>query len=120
MKKRYENPDFFNVPKDINYMKKMFNSKQGIVVNTCQGVKGEEFHTVIAFGLLRGYLPNWKEIIGKTRENEIEESNKLLYVICSRAKKNLFLFSEIGRRTLKGSSYEVNYQLNLIDFSYNE
>ncbi|WP_342574405.1 ATP-dependent helicase [Solibacillus sp. FSL K6-1781] len=120
LKKRYENPDFFNVPKDINYMKKMFNSKQGIVVNTCQGVKGEEFHTVIAFGLLRGYLPNWKEIIGKTRENEIEESNKLLYVICSRAKKNLFLFSEIGRRTLKGSSYEVNYQLNLIDFSYNE
>ena len=41
--------DFIKLPKDINYMKKMFNSKEGIVVNTCQGVKGEEFHTVIAF-----------------------------------------------------------------------
>ena len=49
--------DFINVPKDINYMKKMFNSKEGIVVNTCQGVKGEEFHTVIAFGLLRDIFP---------------------------------------------------------------
>lgn len=116
LRKRYENPDFNNVPKDINYMKKMFNSKQGIVINTCQGVKGEEFHTVIAFGLLRGYLPHWNQIIGQTNSNEVIESNKLLYVICSRAKKNLYLFAENGRKTLGGNQYEVNYQLNAINF----
>lgn len=116
IKGRYENPDFYNVPKDINYMKKMFNSKQGIVINTCQGVKGEEFHTVIAFGLLRGYLPHWNQIIGQPTSNEIRESDKLLYVVCSRAKKNLYLFAETGRRTARGAQYEVNYQLNAIDF----
>lgn len=117
LKKRYENPDFYNVPKDIDYMKKMFNSKQGIVINTCQGVKGEEFHTVIAFGLLRGYLPHWNQIINQPNSNEVIESNKLLYVICSRAKKNLYLFAENGRKTLSGNQYEVNYQLNAIDFN---
>ncbi len=116
LKKRYENPDFYNVPKDITYMKKMFNSKQGIVINTCQGVKGEEFHTVIAFGLLRGYFPHWNQIIDQATSNEIRESNKLLYVLCSRAKKNLYLFAETGRRTARGAQYEVNYQLNAIDF----
>lgn len=29
IQRRYLNPDFKNVPKDINYMKKMFNSKEG-------------------------------------------------------------------------------------------
>lgn len=115
LRRRYESADFLDVPKDINYMKKMFNTKEGIVINTCQGVKGEEFHTVISFGLLRGYLPHWNQIINQPGSNEIEESNKLLYVICSRAKKNLFLFSETGRRTLKGMPYEVNYQLNALD-----
>ncbi|WP_342558309.1 ATP-dependent helicase [Metasolibacillus sp. FSL K6-0083] len=115
LRRRYESSDFLDVPKDINYMKKMFNTKEGIVINTCQGVKGEEFHTVISFGLLRGYLPHWNQIINQPGSNEIEESNKLLYVICSRAKKNLFLFSETGRRTLKGMPYEVNYQLNALD-----
>lgn len=119
IKRRYENPDFYNVPKDINYMKKMFNSKQGIVINTCQGVKGEEFHTVIAFGLLRGYLPNWNEIIDKPRENEIEESKKLLYVICSRAKKSLFLFAEGGRMTRNNRPYQVNSELSSVDFEFN-
>ncbi|WP_437212576.1 UvrD-helicase domain-containing protein [Staphylococcus aureus] len=116
IKRRYENPDFNNIPKDINYMKKMFNSKDGIVVNTCQGVKGEEFHTVIAFGLLRGRLPHWNQIIGQSKSNEISESKKLLYVLCSRAKKNLYLFAETGRKTTKGGNYKVNNELNKVDF----
>ncbi|MFP4921175.1 UvrD-helicase domain-containing protein [Staphylococcus coagulans] len=117
IQRRYLNPDFKNVPKDINYMKKMFNSKEGIVVNTCQGVKGEEFHTVIAFGLLRGYLPHWNQIINQPINKEIIESNKLLYVLCSRAKKNIYLFSETGRKTAKGVHYKVNNELNAIDFN---
>ncbi|QXE01952.1 UvrD-helicase domain-containing protein [Terribacillus sp. DMT04] len=116
LRQRYESPDFRDIPKDINYMKRMFNTKEGLVINTCQGVKGEEFHTVIAFGLLRGYLPHWNQIINQPITNEIEESNKLLYVICSRAKKNLYLFAENGRTTVKRRPYEVNKQLSTINF----
>ncbi|MGD6834415.1 UvrD-helicase domain-containing protein [Sutcliffiella halmapala] len=119
LRRRYESSDFRDVPKDINYMKKMFNTKEGVVINTCQGVKGEEFHTVIAFGLLRGYLPHWNQIIDQPRNNEIEESNKLLYVICSRAKKNLFLFAESGRMTRNNQPYQVNNQLSRVDFEFN-
>ncbi|KQU24412.1 hypothetical protein ASG61_21100 [Bacillus sp. Leaf75] len=119
LSRRYEYSDFSDIPKDINYMKKMFNTKEGVVINTCQGVKGEEFHTVIAFGLLRGYIPHWSQIINQSISNEIAESNKLLYVICSRAKKNLFLFSENGRFTKNKQEYQVNNQLNTIAFEFN-
>lgn len=119
LKRRYTNSDFNDIPKDISYMKKMFNARDGVVINTCQGVKGEEFHTVIAFGLLRGHVPHWGEIIDQPISNEIEESNKLLYVICSRAKKNLFLFSETGRLTQRKTEYQVNNQLNKVDFEFN-
>ncbi|HDR7257773.1 ATP-dependent helicase [Bacillus sp. BR_7] len=114
IKRRYEKSDFKDIPKDITYIKKMFNSRDGIVVNTCQGIKGEEFHTVIAFGLLRGYIPHWSAIYNQVEE---EEANKLLYVIASRAKKNLFLFAETGRFTKKGRPYEMNYQLKMLDFN---
>lgn len=119
LRRRYKSLDFQDIPKDINYMKKMFNTKEGIVINTCQGVKGEEFHTVIAFGLLRGYLPHWSQIINQPINNEIEESNKLLYVICSRAKKDLYLFSESGRMTQRNQPYQVNSQLNRVEFQFN-
>jgi DNA helicase-2/ATP-dependent DNA helicase PcrA len=35
----------------------MFKHEEGVVVNTCHGIKGEEFDTVIAFGLLHGKIP---------------------------------------------------------------
>ena len=75
---------------------KSFREKEGVVISTIHGTKGEEYHTVIAYGLLNGYLPN-----GKLLKNQPavahEEAKKLLYVLCSRAKKNLYLFSETGR-----------------------
>ena len=40
---------------------------------------------------------------------------KLLYVLCSRAKKNLYLFSEYGRTTKNGleySGYDVKSKIN--------
>ncbi|MDA1617288.1 ATP-dependent helicase [Bacillus cereus group sp. TH204-1LC] len=115
IKRRYEKSDFKDIPKDITYIKKMFNSRDGIVVNTCQGIKGEEFHTVIAFGLLRGYIPHWSAIYNQVEE----EANKLLYVIASRAKENLFLFAERGRLNKRSSPYEINRQLKGVRFNYN-
>ncbi|MDR1611089.1 MAG: ATP-dependent helicase [Candidatus Symbiothrix sp.] len=97
-KKRLEKPEF-DYAKDINSFKRLFRQHAGVVVNTCHGIKGEEFHTVIAFGLLYGLVPHWND------PDPVNASRKLLYVICSRAKKHLHLISEQGRTTKRGRPY---------------
>lgn len=59
-KAKMENAEF-DYAKDTKSFKRLFNHNSGVVVNTCHGIKGEEFHTVIAFGLLTNYVPHWKE-----------------------------------------------------------
>lgn len=108
---RLENPDF-DLAKDIESFKKMFKHEEGVVVNTCHGIKGEEFDTVIAFGLLHGKLPNWNE-------SALNAAEKLLYVICSRAKRELHLISETGRTTNSGNPYYPTRQLNSVIYDYN-
>ncbi|WP_369753585.1 UvrD-helicase domain-containing protein [Flavobacterium sp. WC2409] len=108
--KRLENPDF-DLAKDIESFKKMFKHEEGVVVNTCHGIKGEEFDTVISFGLLHGKLPNWNETTPKAAE-------KLLYVICSRAKRELHLISETGRVTGSRRPYNPTAQLNAVTYDY--
>lgn len=115
---RYESTDFIGTPDDIQYFKNIFKPSTGVVINTCYGVKGEEFETVIAFGLLWGYIPHWSSI--RNQPNYITESasNKLLYVIGSRAKKNLHLFAEKGRKANSGYAYQTNHQLAQAKFEY--
>ena len=91
-------------------MCRSFNERTGVVVNTIHGVKGEEYNTVIAFGLLHGYVPNWSDIIRKSDCGR-SASMKLLYVLCSRAKENLYLISESGRTTNSNNPYESNKEL---------
>lgn len=109
-KERLENPDF-NLAHDIDSFRKMFQNDQGVVVNTCHGIKGEEFDTVIAFSLLHGRVPNWNE-------NNEEAANKLLYVICSRAKRELHLISEFGHTTQSGKPYVPTSQLLNVNYDY--
>ena len=98
----------------------MFNRSDGVVVNTCHGVKGEEYDTVIAFGLLKGYVPNWAEIIGHTDHEALDRESKLLYVICSRSKRRLHLIAETGRTTQRGANYETASLLTKIRFDYDD
>ncbi len=109
-KTRLENPDF-DLAKDIESFRKMFKHEEGVVVNTCHGIKGEEFDTVIAFGLLHGKLPNWNE-------NGHRATEKLLYVICSRAKRELHLISETGHVTNNKKPYYPTTQLNSLEYDY--
>ncbi len=109
-KERLEKPEF-NMAKDIESFKRMFRHESGIVVNTCHGIKGEEFDTVIAFGLLHGKLPNWNDKTPNIAE-------KLLYVICSRAKRELHLVSERGWTTNWGKPYNPTAQLNAVEYEY--
>ena len=83
----------YKLTDDLDTFRKMFKEKEGVVINTCHGVKGEEYQTVIAFGLVYGKLPS----IHIDYDKKDEEANKLLYVIASRAKSRLYLFSEKGR-----------------------
>jgi len=98
LREKLDNPRF-GYAREIEFFKKIFEQGSGVVVNTCHGIKGEEFHTVIAFGILDRYIPH------KSATNPIESANKLLYVICSRAKKNLHLISETGRVYKEGWQY---------------
>lgn len=85
---------------DIQYF---FKEKKGVVITTIHGVKGEEYNTVIGFDLLNGHLPHLSYIIDKKlKPCREKETKKLLYVLASRAKTNLFLFSEQGRTNSKG------------------
>ncbi|WP_042224232.1 UvrD-helicase domain-containing protein [Oceanobacillus manasiensis] len=120
IQERYMLEEFEGIPNDIHYFRSMMEPSKGVVINSCHGVKGEEFETVIAFGLLWGYVPHWNEIIGKPSHEQISASNRLLYVIGSRAKKNLYLISEQGRSTFNRNPYLINHQLNNVDFCYDK
>ncbi|USI64664.1 ATP-dependent helicase [Lactococcus petauri] len=88
----------------IENFKSVYESNKGINASTIHKIKGEEYHTVIGIGLLKGYIPNWNNVINDSDHGE-KEAKKILYVLMSRAKKNLFLFSERGRKTQSG--YEL-------------
>lgn len=98
-------------------LEKCFEEKQGVVISTIHGVKGEEYNTVIAFGLLNGYIPHWNDIYGTNRK---ETAFKLLYVLGSRAKENLYLISETGRTTQKGAIYKATDEIVNVEWEYTE
>lgn len=105
----------YSLATDFESISKYFGDKNGVVISTLHGVKGEEYTTVIAAGLLNGYLPHWDYIMNPTKKLcRRNETCKLLYVLCSRAKKNLYLFSECGRTTKSGSKYSPTDELSLI------
>ena len=106
----------YELSTDYISISKFFYKKNGVVLSTIHGAKGEEYATVIAIGLLNGYLPNWDYIFQANKKPLRKvETLKLLYVLCSRAKQNLYLFSETGHVTKKGSNYTPTDELSLID-----
>jgi superfamily I DNA/RNA helicase len=99
---------------EIAMFRKVFAEKTGITVSTIHGVKGAEYEAVIAFGLLEGMVPHFKE------SDKIAAANRLLYVICSRAKKNLHLISEVGRRRGQNNVYQPTDILLACSFGYDQ
>ena len=90
----------YSLPDDIEIFKKTFQEKEGVVVTSCYKVKGEEYDTVIAYGLLEGKIPHWEAIFANSQFAK-NEAKKMLYVIASRAKRNLFCFLKaVGEKNL--------------------
>lgn len=109
-----------HLPVDVESFKQCFKEKEGVVINTFHGVKGEEYTTVIALGLLYGYVPHWNIINNKPLRYQTDETKKLLYVVCSRAKKNLYLFSEQGRTTKKGWELPPTKEIESVAYMYDD
>ncbi|MFK0089698.1 UvrD-helicase domain-containing protein [Pseudomonas sp. NPDC090755] len=80
--------DGLDLIEGIEFFKRAFKPRAGITISTIHGIKGAEFENVISFSLLEGLVPHW------AAKRSTDSANKLLYVVCSRAKKNLFLISE--------------------------
>lgn len=111
----YSRVERYSLATDFESISKCFGDKNGVVISTLHGVKGEEYTTVIAVGLLNGYIPHWDYILSPEKKTyRKDETCKLLYVLCSRAKKNLYLFSECGLTTNSGSEYSPTDELSLI------
>lgn len=59
-----------------------------LTLSTIHSAKGLEWHTVFILSMNDGYIPSSRSL-GK--DKEIEEERRLLYVACTRAKRNLYL-----------------------------
>ena len=99
---------------DIEAFRKVFQSRTGITISTIHGVKGAEFDTVIAYALLEKMVPHFNDPNGQ------ESAMKMLYVIGSRARKNLHLISERGRKQFSGDEYIGTIKLAQCKFSYDQ
>ncbi|RDK04955.1 UvrD-helicase domain-containing protein [Cupriavidus lacunae] len=97
---------------DLAFFKRIFQNRSGITVSTIHGVKGAEFDVVIAYALLDGMVPHFNDPHGEV------SARKLLYVVGSRARKNLHLFSEHGRSRGWRGHYEPTRALSDCVFDY--
>ncbi|WP_041444523.1 UvrD-helicase domain-containing protein [Syntrophobotulus glycolicus] len=102
---------------DLSAFYKMFREKTGVVITTCHKIKGEEYNTVIAFGIFYGMIPHWDSIFSPVI-SEVNEAKKMLYVIASRAKESLYLFAEQGRTTSNGAVYALTDILKTYSYDY--
>ncbi|MGF6903440.1 UvrD-helicase domain-containing protein [Paraburkholderia sp. GAS348] len=98
----------------IETFRKVFQTRTGITISTIHGVKGAEFDTVIAYALLEDMVPHFNDPNGQ------ESAMKLLYVIGSRARKNLHLISERGRTQYSGNEYAATRKLAACKFDYDQ
>jgi ATP-dependent exoDNAse (exonuclease V) beta subunit len=96
---------------DIGAFRRAFKPKTGIKVSTIHGVKGGEYDVVISFGLLQDLVPNFND-------SSVESAKKLLYVIGSRARKNLHLISEKGRLDYFKNERNPTVILHQLNFTY--
>lgn len=94
--------------------KKVFKQRQGITVSTIHGIKGAEFDTMIGFALLQDYIPHFSD------SNGLENSKKMLYVIASRARKNLHLIAEKERFDFFGNEHNTTPHLRNYTYNYSK
>ncbi len=96
----------------VNF-RKVFKQRDGVRISTIHGTKGTEFDTIIGFGLLDSWVPHFSDKI-----NGSVNSKKMLYVLCSRARKNLHLISEKERNVNYYNPEGLMPTPHLIEYTY--
>lgn len=104
----------FDDIRDIDSFKKIFQQRNGITVSSCHGIKGAEFDSVIAFSIHEGCIPHFSD------ENGPENAKKLLYVMASRARKNIHFISETNKFNRAKYEYQPTDVLRGYDYPYNQ
>ena len=99
---------------ELAMFRKVFAGRTGITVSTIHGVKGAEYDAVIAYGLLEGMVPHFSD------PDQVETAKKLVYVVSSRARKNLHLISERGRSRGWSGDYQPTEVLAGCAFQYDQ
>lgn len=97
---------------EIDAFRRVFQDRSGITLSTIHGIKGDEYDTVIAYALLEGMVPHFADADGTN------SAKRLLYVVASRARKNLHLIAECGRRNGLGVEYVPTDVLRRCRFNY--
>lgn len=97
---------------EIDAFRRVFRDRSGITLSTIHGIKGDEYDTVIAYALLEGMVPHFADADGAN------SAKRLLYVVASRARKNLHLIAERGRFNGLGNEYVPTDVLQKCRFSY--
>ncbi|MGO9022550.1 MAG: ATP-dependent helicase [Syntrophobacteraceae bacterium] len=66
---------------------------RGVRLSTIHAAKGLEFHTVFLAACEKNILPHWRSVDedGGGNGGNVEEERRLLYVACTRAKRNLHI-----------------------------
>lgn len=59
-----------------------------LTLSTIHSAKGLEWHSVFVIGVVEGFFPNTR---ASDSFEDLEEERRLLYVACTRAKRNLFI-----------------------------
>jgi hypothetical protein len=109
------------LPTDIDSFRWLFSHPAAVVVSTCHVVKGEEYDTVSAFGLLRGYTcPTGTRSFGETtvsqqiwNRNYSTSSVHELSAGCTSSR------SSADRRRRK-KPYQTSYLLAAVEFEFDE
>ncbi|WP_035834070.1 UvrD-helicase domain-containing protein [Jonesia quinghaiensis] len=99
---------------DLHTFQRVFRPRAGVVVSTVHGIKGAEFDTVIAFALYEGAIPHFSEL------GNIAAAKRSLFVIGSRARRNLHLISERGRTNYRGVEHLPTQILAKTQYRYTD
>jgi len=97
---------------EVAMFRRVFAGRSGITVSTMHGVKGAEYDAVIAYGLLEGMVPHFSDA------EQVQSAKKMLYVVSSRARKNLHLLSERGRNRGRYADYRPTDVVLGCSFTY--
>ncbi len=96
---------------DRIFFEKALRSGKGVVITTAHSIKGEEYDVMISYAMLEGMIPHWNDIYNRSDVEAQNMGKKLMFVVASRARDQVYFIAERGRKTRNGYKYKPNKYL---------